>query len=297
MGLEAGWNCHISLLSEKDTKKASNYPSQPDLSQSSNSNRASRYSNRHSTESIHTRVNAAQPRARQNPDLNRCRRYSAPGAINTEAPQVKFESKEISSMMDGENTSCEVNTLPEDEASGVDKYNDSESDSRVQCDTKEPLLKETGNDTIVNTSVESKSKSKGYSIKDISSKTPSPQNLKQDGVKSNRAEDNDSEPLLPKADKDASLETSDPPLASDASILRSEVTDGCEDSENIELSDVRHEDDEDEEVMNNIRCYSTESFPASSYVTENTDSMTGVLGLSNRVSSTYRNTNPICSTF
>ena len=98
MGLEAGWNCHISLLREPEEDQEVS-PSQHDLSRSgSSSNRPSRYSSRHSTDST-AREHVLSDSAREHvlsktklvEDDRRGRRLSAPGAINLDTSQVKFE--------------------------------------------------------------------------------------------------------------------------------------------------------------------------------------------------------------
>ena len=104
MGLEAGWNCHISLGSQK--KGGSTSTSTPNTrkdSQSDVSHKPSRFSSRHSTDSLRQ----SQPiTARHSRDSVRMRRSSAPSAIYVDSIQVKFESEvdkiEISPVKDSD---------------------------------------------------------------------------------------------------------------------------------------------------------------------------------------------------
>ncbi|XP_013405045.1 transmembrane protein 94-like, partial [Lingula anatina] len=76
MGLEAGWNCHISLLSGDYTESTS----QPDSNTSNQSHRTSKISSHVSVDTLN----------RSSRSRDKSRRHSAPSLIHIEDPQVRF---------------------------------------------------------------------------------------------------------------------------------------------------------------------------------------------------------------
>ena len=93
MGLEAGWNCHISLLSEAEGEGADSQ-SQQNISLSNTSNKMQHYTSYYSSESL-TTARATKDGVSSNRGLIDepaiLRRFSAPGAINLDTSLVKFE--------------------------------------------------------------------------------------------------------------------------------------------------------------------------------------------------------------
>ena len=90
MGLEAGWNCHISLLSEGDEIHEGHSVSPTEMLQSSKSRRLS---NRESSNSLSKEKDRTAGKGTKShsdtPTTTKAgRRCSAPGAINLEATQV-----------------------------------------------------------------------------------------------------------------------------------------------------------------------------------------------------------------
>ena len=83
MGLEAGWNCHISLLSNSSDNKAQSL-SATGFYDTHNAAKNRRHS-------LHAAVKVIK-RHSDTPPANKNRRRSAPGALNLEASQVKFEN-------------------------------------------------------------------------------------------------------------------------------------------------------------------------------------------------------------
>ena len=201
MGLEAGWNCHISLLSEghvEDVGSKGVTGSHPDLSTS-----------RHSADSLtlhRSSVGDKGGAAAAGQGEATERRSSAPGAVNLDSSQVKFE--EHAAAMDTKG----MGDVPR----GSDTESGREGDKTelaTQCTT--PLLKA----------------------------------------------------------NDLELECKDVTMTSDP-MLRHAIGDMKEEDELAYMSE------------RGDRMSSVDSFPASSYVTENTDSTTGGLSFSNRVSLT-----------
>lgn len=89
MGLEAGWNCHISLLSGKASEEHGS--SQHESTLSGLSQRASRISS-HVSADMESLIKAREMEVMKNKCSNASgRRYSAPGAINVEDLQVRFD--------------------------------------------------------------------------------------------------------------------------------------------------------------------------------------------------------------
>lgn len=89
MGLEAGWNCHISLLSGKASEEHGS--SQHESTLSGLSQRASRISS-HVSADMESLIKAREMEVMKNKCTNASgRRYSAPGAINVEDLQVRFD--------------------------------------------------------------------------------------------------------------------------------------------------------------------------------------------------------------
>ncbi|KAK6187158.1 hypothetical protein SNE40_005244 [Patella caerulea] len=89
MGLEAGWNCHISLLSNSSEKLDSN-TSGSDY-HTDTPQKPSRRTSQHSVDGCHTRTSDTKSPNAQ--DLNlfpNARSYSAPSLINIDSSQVKF---------------------------------------------------------------------------------------------------------------------------------------------------------------------------------------------------------------
>uniref|UniRef100_T1IVZ1 Cation-transporting P-type ATPase C-terminal domain-containing protein n=1 Tax=Strigamia maritima TaxID=126957 RepID=T1IVZ1_STRMM len=90
MGLESGWNCHISLLSERTRNE------------SGNSNTCNQASSHALNGMVQTNSSVDQllggrgnyiglsPKSRHIAATNRCLSFSAPAVINLECPQVKF---------------------------------------------------------------------------------------------------------------------------------------------------------------------------------------------------------------
>ena len=222
MGLEAGWNCHISLLSEAlGDDSGTKIASQPDLSGSST------HASRHSTDSL------TQQRGRETgkacPSEPRERRNSAPGAISLDTAQVKFESHSRCGTADREDV--------EEEKQG------SESEVSSIHDVHTPLIKPKSSQHPAHKELTNNSHSDSQTEATNETSTPL--------LKANE--------LAPASITQTGVVTSDPVLKH-------------------EMEELQYMSEEGE------RMSSVESFPASSYVTENTDSMTGGLSFSNRVS-------------
>ena len=81
MGLESGWNCHISLLSEKDMETKEEGANE-EINKRRNNKSSMSLLNR--DEFIALNVSAKNPH---------CLSISAPSAINMEMTQVKFEDE------------------------------------------------------------------------------------------------------------------------------------------------------------------------------------------------------------
>ena len=81
MGLESGWNCHISLLSEKDMETKEEGGNE-EINKRRNNKSSMSLLNR--DEFIALNVSAKNPH---------CLSISAPSAINMEMTQVKFEDE------------------------------------------------------------------------------------------------------------------------------------------------------------------------------------------------------------
>ncbi len=81
MGLESGWNCHISLLSEKDLETKEEGANE-EINKRRNNKSSMSLLNR--DEFIALNVSAKNPH---------CLSISAPSAINMEMTQVKFEDE------------------------------------------------------------------------------------------------------------------------------------------------------------------------------------------------------------
>lgn len=235
MGLEAGWNCHISLLAEKFTGggdggfsvTCDSLPgSVPQSRSASISRRSSRFPSKQSTDSVTaptmTDVATVHSRACSPRRVN-----SAPANINLDIPLVKFEA--VTEVLDGDdNVQCDalqpavVDGLPVMGSAGLPKARVSDvvlgasaKHGWDQTDSEEskPLLKS-----------------------EVSK--PEPKKLRREATRYNEVV---GDPLL---------ESSDVPQVSES------MPDDIE---------------------------STDSYPDSSHQTENTDSVTGGLGLSNRV--------------
>ena len=86
MGLEAGWNCHISLLSDKDFKCPS---LENAVSQSELASRFSRHSSRHSSDATKDK-NFSKLKSICFDKLQ-SRSRSAPSIVNLSSSQVRFE--------------------------------------------------------------------------------------------------------------------------------------------------------------------------------------------------------------
>ncbi len=238
MGLEAGWNCHISLLSG-DTDPTSLHS---DLSA-----RPSKCSNKCSAESLQ-HDNYSSMTARKHTSDNKNRRCSAPGSISLDVVQVKFEPASTieESLGDGVMMSENHNS-----PKGNIYHDDFDLDQAdIDLLTEESELQVTGHSYHL--------VDKGFTLD--SSKHSSPIKEWPRGTAGHR--EHVSDPLLEQMHSD--LE------ASPIDLDPSEVTGTGE----VFLGSTN----QDENLS------SSESYPASSYVTENTDSVMGGLGLSNRVS-------------
>ncbi len=211
MGLEAGWNCHISLLSQdkstaapsaSDSQRSSCRNITPGHDLSSSSHQASRLPTAGAPAQLNRHSNKSRFLSSGRHRSSDCgRRYSAPGAINLQTPVVKFETK----------------------ATRMTSEKDSSSEDEMQqSSTKSFAYRNSGDDVR--------------------------------GGSKTRLRHEARQPLLPKRNQKANQ------------------------SEQFLQSSV-------EETYFRKRLSSYESFPALSYVTDNTDSVTGGLGLSNRVRS------------
>ncbi|XP_045610382.1 transmembrane protein 94 isoform X1 [Procambarus clarkii] len=89
MGLESGWNCHISLLSDR-TRTESGNSSGTGAAGSIKTSGLTLY--RQSTEDI-TSTHLSKTRFRSSLEVSRALSHSAPSAINLEVAQVKFEEE------------------------------------------------------------------------------------------------------------------------------------------------------------------------------------------------------------
>ncbi|XP_056019199.1 transmembrane protein 94-like isoform X2 [Ostrea edulis] len=88
MGLEAGWNCHISLRSDLGVGTA---PTSASVSQVELYNR---YSSRHSSDTAAKETNACA-RLCQSQDSIRSRSHSAPSIVNLDSSQVRFQMSDV----------------------------------------------------------------------------------------------------------------------------------------------------------------------------------------------------------
>lgn len=88
MGLEAGWNCHISLRSDLGVGTA---PTSASVSQMELSNR---YSSRHSSDTAARETNACA-RLFQSQESIRSRSHSAPSVVNLDSSQVRFQMSDV----------------------------------------------------------------------------------------------------------------------------------------------------------------------------------------------------------
>ena len=88
MGLEAGWNCHISLRSDLGMGTA---PTSASVSQVELSNR---YSSRHSSDTAAREANACA-RLCQSQESIRSRSHSAPSIVNLDSSQVRFQMSDV----------------------------------------------------------------------------------------------------------------------------------------------------------------------------------------------------------
>ena len=79
MGLEAGWNCHISLLNDSDEKSQSRL----NVGQSNSSFRPTQYSS-----SSLRRASREEQAQKLSQNAEATRRSSAPGAIHLDIAQV-----------------------------------------------------------------------------------------------------------------------------------------------------------------------------------------------------------------
>ena len=232
MGLEAGWNCHISLLAEKSSIPVTS-DSLPDAaatySRSMSISRQSRIPSKQSTDSI-TIPTDIMYQSKVTRSLSPRRVNSAPANINLDVPIVKFD--EVTEVMGAENymlmkeydmmSPQNDNFFLSDDCTGIGsnlckaKTSDgvfaAEESCRDNRDETKPLLEE--------------------------SRPRNPERkIKRELTRYNEA-------MI-----DPLLECSDVPQINDS------------------LDDIS----------------STDSYPTSSHPTENTDSVTGGLGLSNRV--------------
>ncbi|CAH1794540.1 unnamed protein product, partial [Owenia fusiformis] len=87
MGLEAGWNCHVSLKPDKSTDNLSPQSHSTKNSQSDLAQRNSRISSRPSTDTLRE-LTAVKLKTSRDSMRHRC--SSAPGGINTDMVQVSF---------------------------------------------------------------------------------------------------------------------------------------------------------------------------------------------------------------
>lgn len=86
MGLEAGWNCHISMLPDPAQKVDAVASSQGDLP-----HRMSRYSSRNSSDAVAKDTNMASSNYKHSQDSMHSRCQSAPSIVNLDSSQVRFE--------------------------------------------------------------------------------------------------------------------------------------------------------------------------------------------------------------
>ena len=226
MGLEAGWNCHVSLRSEEDETSTSP-PSQHDLSHSNIGGRRSTHSMRHSSESLHQDLAMAGIITRT--ESHRSRRCSAPSAINVDTYHVKFEPdrtiEEMSTCSSASKSDYKPTHTPVHQAKS-DIFHDSPD-----------ISKET--DKLTNAS------QKSSPAKDL----PSP-----------GSGEKPCDPLLENHVHEEDF----------TRRLSSRSSGGLQ--------------GDDVDLVTGENLSSSESYPASSHFTENTDSVTG-FGLSNRVRS------------
>jgi len=96
MGLEAGWNCHISLLSDKDFKCPS---LENAVSQSELASRFSRHSSRHSSDATKDK-NFSKLKSICFDKLQ-SRSRSAPSIFNLSSSQVRFEVSDAIMISEG----------------------------------------------------------------------------------------------------------------------------------------------------------------------------------------------------
>lgn len=110
MGLEAGWNCHISLASPIKSEELS----VPGTSQGELSHRTSKYSSRHSNDTIgreshawNTKMKQQQQQQHHHPhpavgESLHTRCYSAPSVINLDMCLVKFDDTSSTNQTNGD---------------------------------------------------------------------------------------------------------------------------------------------------------------------------------------------------
>ncbi|XP_048256879.1 transmembrane protein 94-like [Haliotis rufescens] len=97
MGLEAGWNCHISLMSHDNFKLEGNMSGPESVCHGDVSQRPSHHSSRHSTDDLgRDTAGNVTSKAQSATDAVCSRSFSAPSIINLEETQVKFDVDNIS---------------------------------------------------------------------------------------------------------------------------------------------------------------------------------------------------------
>ena len=242
MGLEAGWNCHISLLSEKHGDHDTTLPmGQQDSAKTDTSTKTDHFSS-HSHDSLRGLTQGVK--SRWSNDSIRCRRGSAPGAVNLEVTQVKFESG--SPTIESPVISLVSENLQKHPNPGESgSTNSSESPAAVPYET------------VVKDSI----------LAPVTVRNPNKPCLRRD---SDEHSDKMTDPLLRRSHS----------KGSDGRELKFDPTHdihrgygGVEEAE-IELLEVRSLPEEND-AGGEENLSTSESYPASSHFTETTDSVTG----------------------
>lgn len=157
MGLEAGWNCHISLRSKK-SKKSSSRPDS--VIQGDLSHHASHHSSHHSTNTVGRENNVFLSKQKHS-ITSQQRSYSAPSVVNLDASQVKFEVKvmkanhgrgssftNIEADMDVEKDCLIISDKAECNSDIIPRLMDHEAELQNECDLPIDWLEDSGEDIV-----------------------------------------------------------------------------------------------------------------------------------------------------
>lgn len=133
MGLEAGWNCHISLQSDDNFKPLESSQSQTELV-----NRFSRHSSRHSSDAAKDKPTNLKSSIKSKTVISlQSRSQSAPSIVNLSSSQVRFDVNDAKMVDENvleevcingkENVFCEIDMNDENDYLISNKDSDGES--------------------------------------------------------------------------------------------------------------------------------------------------------------------------